>query len=68
MNGPLSCKAGESAPVTGLYVAVTPKGHCLDIEAWMARGWTLPKAEVAGPGVEVRWVLAEVGGQIRAVH
>lgn len=62
----LSCNAGDPAPITGMYVAVTPKGHCLGIEAWMARGWTLPDAAVAGPGVEVRWVLAEVGGQIRA--
>ena len=66
MYGQTSCRPGEAAPVTGKYLAVTLNGHYLGIVAWMAKGWTLPEAEVAGPGVEVRWVLAEIGGDIRA--
>jgi hypothetical protein len=50
---------GAIAPATGRYVVVTLAGHSLG-EVFVAEGQEFPDSrEVAGPGVEVRYVLVE---------
>ena len=61
---PQPWEPGDVVPKTGRYMAVTPTGHCLGIEAWLPAGWLFPES-VAGPGVEVRWVLIALGGDFR---
>ena len=52
--------AGEVVPHTGRYAAVTLSGRSLGIEVGLSRGQKFPPSrEVAGPGVEVRYVLIE---------
>ena len=63
-HGPRYWKPGDPAPNSGRYAAVTPNGHCLGIEVWLPAGWLLPD-HIAGPGVEVNYVLAQLGGDIR---
>ena len=59
-HGPHFWNPGDEVPNTGCYAAVTPNGHYLGIEAWMTIGSLFPD-RIAGPGVEVRYVLTALG-------
>ena len=65
VHGPRLLEPETPAPDTGRYMAVTPKGYCLGQEAWLAKGDLLPD-RIAGPGVEVRWVLVALGSDFHA--
>lgn len=63
-HAPTKWEPGDVAPNTGRYAAVTPNGHCLGIEVWIPAGWLFPD-DIAGPGVEVRYVLTQLGADFR---
>jgi hypothetical protein len=56
---------GAEAPTTARYAVCTRAGTYLGVDVLVAEGHPFPpSAEVAGPGVEVRYVLIEPRGYL----